>query len=41
MLLKCKLRWIMLIPFGTLALVFILVTSLTTPTGLVPPIPQL
>jgi len=33
-------RWIMLIPFGALALVFILVAALTASTGQVPPIPQ-
>jgi len=33
-------RWIMLIPFGALALVFILVAALTASTGQIPPIPQ-
>ena len=38
--LKYEPRWIMLIPFGALALVFILVAALTASTGQVPPIPQ-
>ena len=33
-------RWIMLIPFAALALVFILVAALTASTGTLPPIPQ-
>ncbi len=38
--LKYEPRWIMLIPFGALALVFILVAALTASTGQIPPIPQ-
>ncbi len=38
--LKYEPRWIMLIPFGALALVFVLVAALTASTGQVPPIPQ-
>ncbi len=33
-------RWVMLIPFAALALVFILVAALTASTGTLPPIPQ-
>ncbi len=38
--LKYEPRWMMLIPFGALALVFILVAALTASTGQIPPIPQ-
>ena len=38
--LKYEPRWMMLIPFGALALVFILVAALTASTGQFPPIPQ-
>jgi len=38
--LKYEPRWIMLIPFGALALVFILVAALTASTGQIPPLPQ-
>ncbi len=33
-------RWLMLIPFAALALVFVLVAALTASTGTLPPIPQ-
>jgi cytochrome c oxidase subunit IV len=37
--LKYEPRWMMLIPFGALALVFILVAALTASTGTVPALP--
>ena len=33
-------RWVLLVPFAALALVFILVAALTASTGTLPPIPQ-
>lgn len=38
--LKYEPRWVMLIPFGALALVFVLVAALTASSGQIPPIPQ-